>query len=312
VTNNLLRDIAGDGFPADYLRARVRGRRAALVSDWRSAGARSLPTGTSDESIWERLLQELEWLHWQMNRRLRDCFGPVFMLFELKTLVLCLRNKAVQGGAEIERLLRHSLLAEPLQGAIRQEPDVRATVAAVGTAFAGTVGAAPSLESAYADGGLKGFESRLTRGYLEHLDRARLHPVIGGFFASFIDLRNLMTLYKHLRWGIDDAAAFVPGGTIEASRLRLASTGKDSVCLDVLVKSIAGRAAPPLAASEGALETVLLGSMTQSLRKIGRDSEDVGLILDYVWRVYVQARNQAVLLHAGDLDAATLERELIA
>ena len=52
--------------------------------------------------------------------------------------------------------------------------------------------------------------------------------------------------------------------------------------------------------------------MTHQLRKTGGDSEGVGLILDYVWRVYVHARNGALLLHAGSLGANALERELIA
>ena len=146
-------------------------------------------------------------------------------------------------------------------------------------------------------------------------DSAELFPCLGaihGFFVSLIDLRNVVTLYKHLRWGVDDAAAFIPGGTIEPIRLQQASANKDAAYLDALVRRIAGRAAPPLAASESALETVLLTSLTHQLRKTGGDSEGVGLILEYIWRVYVHARNGALLLHAGSLGANALERELIA
>ena len=97
-------------------------------------------------------------------------------------------------------------------------------------------------------------------GHLEHVAAERLHPAIARFFVSLIDLRNVMTLYKHLRWGVDDAAAFIPAARSSRSRLRQASAEKDSACLDALVRSLAGRAAPPLAASEGALETILLGA----------------------------------------------------
>jgi hypothetical protein len=307
-----LRNVATDGFPTDYLLARVRGRRAALASEWQGLRSRGLLPGESDEGIWEALLQEFEWLHGQMNRGLRARLEPVFVLFELKTVVLCLRNKEVLRSVEIDRLLQHSLLADRLQDALRQEPDVRSAIAAIAEAFVTTPGGGRVLESIYADGGVKGVETWLMHGYLERVAGERLHPAIHGFFVSLIDLRNVVTLYKHLRWGVDDPAAFIPGGTIEPTRLRQASANKDSAYLDALVRGIAGRAAPPMAASEGALETVLLASMTRELRKTGGAGEDVGLILDYIWRVYVHARNRALLLHAGGLGADALERELIA
>ena len=307
-----MREIATDGFPTDYLLARVRGRRAALASEWQRLRSRGPLPGESDEGIWEALLKELEWLHAQMNPGLRVCFEPVFVLFEIKTVILCLRNKEALRSDEIDRLLQHSLLADRLQAALRQETDVRTAVAAISAEFVTMPGGARVLESVYVDGGLKGVETCLMHSHLEHAAAERLHPAIHGFFVSLIDLRNVITLYKQLRWGVDDAGAFIPGGTIEPTRLQQASANKESAYLDALVRRIAGRAAPPLAASEGALETVLLASMARQLRTTGGGSDGVGLILDYVWRIYVHARNRALLLHAGSLGASALERELIA
>ena len=307
-----MREIAADGFPADYLLARVRGRRAALVSDWSNLAAGGLPAGTSDESIWRALLTEFEWLYRQMNRSLRKRFAPVFVLFELKTIVLCVRNKAVQRTAEIERLLERSLLSDGLQQALRETSDVRSAVVAVTEILAVVAGDLRALKTGYAEEGLKGFENGLMRGYLAHAAATRMHPAIRTFFAAFIDLRNLMILYKHLRWEIEDEAEYIPGGTVEPSRFEQAAARKEFAGLEALAKVVTGSKHVPAAASEGALETVLLRRMTQQLQKAGRESEDVGLILDYVWRSYVQARNLAVLHHAGDLAPETLERELIA
>jgi vacuolar-type H+-ATPase subunit C/Vma6 len=247
-----------------------------------------------------------------MDRSLRKCFAPVFVLFELKTIVLCVRNKQVQRTAEIERLLERSLLADPLRQALRASPDVRSTVSAVAELLACAADELRALETAYAEEGLKGFENGLMRGYLAHAAATRMHPAIRRFFAAFTDLRNLMILYKHLRWEIEGEAVFIPGGTLDSSRFAQAADRKEFAGLETLAKEVTGVKYAPAAATEGALETVLLGRMTQQLRKAGRESGDVGLILDYVWRSYVQARNLAVLHHAGHLGPETLERELIA
>ena len=284
-----------------------------LIADWRALLAGGTAPGASDEGIWAAMLREFDWLHRQMDRTLRARFAPVFALFELKTIVLCLRNRAIRRTAEVNRLLARSLLAEPVQQALRRDAETGAAVGAVIGALAGWSESFRELEAAYAEEGLKGFENMLTRIYLQQVVEERLAPIIRQFFVVFIDMRNAMILYKHLRWGVGDISPFIAGGTIEPARLQQTLARKDPVGLDVLVKEATGLRAIPVAASEGALETVLLRSITRKLHDIGRASagETVGPILDYVWRLYVQARNLAVLLHARDVDSAALERELI-
>ena len=308
----LLRDIPSDGYPTDYVVARVRARRTALTPDWRAAGARRPSLAASDEALWDRLLQEFEWLYLQLDRRMRARLAPVLALFELKTIVLCLRNAAAGRHDEVERLLGHSLLARPIQDALRAGAEARAAIAAVAAAASPVLGEPASLEDAYAQGGLKDVEVRLVRRYLAHAVAMRLEPPVRAFFTAFIDLRNLMAVYKRLRWEIEDEPSFIPGGSVGPARLHDACAPGGSGGFDALVREVVGHAAPPLAASETALETVLLGDLTSRLREAGEAAGDVGLLLDYAWRLYVEARNRAVLLHAGGIDAATLERELIA
>ncbi|MGB5105019.1 MAG: V-type ATPase subunit [Steroidobacteraceae bacterium] len=281
------------------------------MSDWRAVLEGSPARGASDEGIWGALLGEFEWLYRQMNRALRERFAPVFVLFELKTIVLCVRNKAARRSAEIERLLEPSLLSDSLRQALSRPPDVGATVAAATQLLAARAGELASLEAAYAEDGLRGFEDGLMRGYLTHVAAGRMHPVIRAFFASFIDLRNVMILYKHLRWEIEGAAQFIPGGSLEASRLEQVAARGQLAGLDEFAQVVTGTTALPAAASEGALESVLLGSMTAQVREAGRWGGEVEVILDYLWRSYVQARNLALLKHAGDLGADALRRELI-
>jgi hypothetical protein len=310
--SELLRDIASDGYPADYLLARVRARRAVLTAEWSAIRARGLPPGVTDDVIWERFLRELGWLRSQANRRLRASVDPMLGLFELKTVVLCLRNKAVQRSAEIARLLAASQVADGLRVALSQETEVPAAVTSIAVALEPADGAAGSLRRSYAEAGLKGFETRLTRNYLLSISNARLHPPVRAFFAAFVDLRNLMTLYKQLRWEIADAEAFLPGGTIDVPRLQRIGAAKDTAGLDLLVREIAGRAAPPLSTAEGSLETILLGSLSRRIRSLSRGEDPVGTVLDYAWRVYIHARNQSLLLHAGHLNSTGLQKELVA
>lgn len=309
---DLLRDIASDGYPGDYLVARVRARQTTLTRDWRGASARRPLQAASDEAIWDGLLQELEWLYRQMDRRMRARLAPVFALFEVKTIVLCLRNGLAMRREEVERLLRHSLLADGVKDALRAGPGTAATISALAAAAAPSLGEASALEAAYAEGGLKDVETRLMRCYLSRVVARRMVPPVRAFFVAFIDLRNLMMLYKKLRWQIAEEPAYLPGGSIGADRLREAGSGDAPGGLDALLRESIGRAAPPLAAGETALESRLLGDLTRRLHAAAGEDEDLGLLLDYAWRLYVEARNRAIVLHAGGLDPATLARELIA
>jgi len=309
---NLLRDLESPGFPNDYVIARIKGRRASLLANWKAARAHGLTPGTSDERIWEALLNELEWLYGQMNRRLRECFASVFVLLELKTIVLCLRNKEAGRVAGIDTLLTHTLLADSLRQVLRDQPDVRSTVTTLIETAAGALPGLREAATAYTDHGLRGYEDSLMRGYLAHTVTTQLHPLIQRFLLAFVDLRNVMILYKQLRWGVEDAGAFIEGGMFKLSRLVNLLASKELNSWEELAKEAMAVKVVPAAASEGALETVLLTSLTGRLRQIGRDWDGVGLILDYIWRIYVHARNLAVLYHAADLGEATLERELIA
>jgi len=229
------------------------------------------------------LLAEFDWLRTQMNPGLRQCLAPVFTLFAIKTLVLCLRNKAAERHGTVGRLLRHDLFADEMRDALTAAPDVGSAVTLVATVFGTVPGDARGLGSAYAAGGLKEFEARLMRDFLAHAVVAPAHPAVHRFFVAFIDQRNVMTLYKQLRWGFRDASAFVAGGTLETSRLVDGAGRGDNACLDACVREVAGDSAPA-----------------------------VELVLDYVWEVYVHARNSALRLHAGNVDEVVLEQELIA
>lgn len=283
-----------------------------LVDDWHPRIVTGPPAGSSEEKSWSDLLREFAWIHRQMEHSLRATFAPVFLLFELKTLVLGLRNKAVENAAAVEALLGQSLLSAEVKEVLRAPGNARSTIADLASELAVAGEGFGHLAAVYAKSGLRGFENGLLRAFLEAAAGQRRHRVIDEFFVAFADLRNVIILYKHLRWEMDEPAPFVTGGRVEGVRLARILAQHSASDFDRLVKDVTGLPAAAEAEDEAALETVLLRAMTQQLRRTGRESEDIGVILDYLWRVYVQARNLAVLHHGADVAVERLERELIA
>ena len=291
---------------------RLRGRRAALAAAWSAVRARGLPPGVSDERIWQALLAEFEWLYGQMDRALRRRVEPVFMLFELKTIVLCVRNKAAHRATEIDGLIGQSLLGAPLRQALQGERGVPATIAAVTAVIGAVAPLAREAADGYASGGLRGFEDGLMRGYLAHVATAPLDAAVRRFFEAFTDLRNVMILYKQMRWGIADPAAFIRGGTLDPVVFERALASKRPAVVAEVASRATGLKSLPPAATEGSIETVLLSTLARRLHLAARAGGTVEVVIDYLWRKYVEARNSAVLLHGRGAGASELERELIA
>jgi vacuolar-type H+-ATPase subunit C/Vma6 len=187
---------------------------------------------------------------------------------------------------------------------------MRSTIASITEAMSDAP-AFRDLVTVYADGNLQAFENGLMRAYLESAVAGCREPVMRSFFVLFIDLRNLMLVYKRLRWNVGDGGAFTAGGNFSPSDLESLVARRDSAALDDLIRDATNLRVRSVAESEGALETVLLGSMTRQLLRGSHTGDGIGLIVIYMWRLYVQARNLAVLHHAASLDARTLERELV-
>ena len=297
-----------DGYPTEYLVARVRGRRAALARAQRS---QAIGAATSDEEIWSDLTREFDWLHRQMSAHLRDTLAPLFGLFELKTMVLAIRNTAIDRRLTVRRVLQHSLLADHARRALHDAPDGAAAVAALVAALTAVTPAFGTLATTYADAQLRGFEDALVRVYLQEVAAARLHPAVRAFVASFIDARNIVLLYKALRWDVGRTDQFIAGGTLDVSVFTEARARQDAAAVDALSARVARRTPRSLAPSEPALETALLNGLTALLNSRRRDVDDVDVMVAYIWRVYVNARNRSLLHHARDVDEGVLGREVL-
>lgn len=299
----LLEPREGHGHPADYLYARVAGRRSALVKAWSPPPA-ALP-GTADPR--DDCRAELAWLWETLNDQLRSCFAPVFEYLELRSWLLCLRWRGAGEAERVAALLAGSLLARPIRAALRRETELDQAVAASARLLAEFDPIFAGLLPLYAQQGPGAFEQAVVERYLQRLEKVALHPVIGDFFAYLIDARNLIALTKHLRWKVRRPPPLLAGGTLSLTRLEtLWRSGQSAPLLELAGKLTGGKV------TGAELESALLAGLGRRLRRQGREPLQPGVLLDYLWRCRIEARNLELLRRAAGVPEELLARELIA
>ena len=253
--------------------------------------------------------QEFRWVYLQMNRGVRSCFAPIFLWFELRTILVCLRLCRGGGREQAAALLDASLLAQPVQRVLRgiEEPFAGADpLSELLEADAATVRALGIL---YREGKGREYEERLVALYLERVTRLALPPVLGDFFRWLVDLENLLALAKQMRWRLEEPRALIGGGTIAIKRLEQVLKAGSAAGLAGLLPSRPGLGELPELPQN--LEHFLLCRLTGKLRKLGRDPLGIGCLLAYLWECHIEARNAGLVHHAQVPGNETLDAELI-
>lgn len=309
----LLRDMENRGYPRDYLLARIRARRSTLIVDWGAALATAEPLAAvavpgSDEAVWTSLQRELAWIYAQMEQRTRTAFAPLFLYLELRTIILSLRRRAAGDEGEMAELFRFSLLSARVRGILQGNNAVPAIVAGLAKLFGRIAETGTGFTKVYRDGGVAAFEERLANFYLEQTAHTRLHPVLAEFFSRLIDVKNLVIVAKHRRWRIVAPPSFIGGGKLRASHLLDAARAPGTTDAARLLRRITGTEVDPTA---GNVESLLLSAISRMTRRAGRETEGTGLILDYLWRCSMQARNLSLLVHGPEIDRELLGGELV-
>lgn len=313
----LLREMENRGYPRDYLLTRIRARRGFLIVDWGAPLAAAEPIAAVDlevsapdaeEAIWTSLQRELAWVYAQMEQRTRTIFAPLFLYLELRTIVLCLRRRSAGDEGEMAGLFRFSLLSAKVMGVLQRNNDIPAIVAGLARLFGRMGETGTGFINAYRQGGVAAFEERLATFYLEQTAHARLHPVLAEFFSRLIDIKNLIILAKHRRWRIAAPPSFICGGTLRPAHLQDAARAPEMGEFSRLLRRITGAAVDPAA---GNIETLLLATISRMAHRTSWETEGLGLILDYLWRCSMQARNLSLLAHGPEIDREILGEELV-
>lgn len=318
----LLQKIENRGYPTDYLLSRIRGRRANMIADWRpflvtpdpieylsTTYYKDLITSPGAEAVWSRLLKEHKWVYLQMNSSLQDIFRPYFQYSEIRTILFALRYKEGREDRKIDDLLGFSLLSEEFKDILRDSEDVTSAILGVESIFSSVSDRFEGIKEISLKEGLKEVEQRLTGIYLEYMIDSGIHPVIREYFAHIIDLRNIIALYKHLWWEIKTSPHFINGGSIDPGRLGEIIKGKDIFRINSIIRKLTGLMIESPDATN--VENSLLKWVRKYLVRTGRGPSGIGLILDYLWRCYIEARNLGVILNGRDIDREIISGELI-
>src|SRR5512135_886646 len=190
----LLQKPVDAGYPAEYLLSRIRGRRSALIRDWKRLiydaslfEASSLPKmgglkAKSPDGVWASLVKEYRWVYGQMNMQLRRTFGPFFLYSELRTLIICLRRLPDRKAGVLDEVLNRSLLSDEMKHVLFLSTDLQTAVAGIERMFASLGKKAPGLAAALEEDGLRGVEQRLVEWYLAETVAAGLDPLLKLFF----------------------------------------------------------------------------------------------------------------------------------
>jgi len=302
----LLSRQAFAGYPDEYLLARLRGRRAKLGSEHHSPAA---VAGMTDADAWDRLRSEYRWVYRQMNAGLRLIFAPLFLWFELRTIILCLRFRRRGERLQAAGLLPASLLAKRVQQTLETEGEPATVINDLASILATVAEPYRDLGELYRQRGGRELEQRFVTLYLERMTVLPLHPLLQEFFRALVDMRNLVTLAKQIRWQVNEPQAFIRGGEITPARLGKALTEGTATGLNALLAALPDMSVLP--PDQLNPEQQLYGWLTRKVRRLGRDPLGIGLILDYLWGCFVEAHDLSLTIHGQELESDTLRAELI-
>lgn len=318
-----LQEFVDTGHPTDYVLSRIKGRRTHLISDWahllysphplddlRATPYRDFLDESSPEGIWRWLTEEFQWVYRTVNREVQSVFSPFFLYYEIeRTLLPGFRYRVRMDTAEgFERMLSTSLLSKKMKKALKKETPAD-ILSGIEEQFHLLSDTFSGLKQWFFTNGLMTFEQRFMAVYLEYTVQSDLHPVLERFFRYIIDVRNSITLYKHLRWGIATSPLFVSGGRLSEKKLNAVFHKQDISGLDICIVKLTGLKTEDI--DLAVIEVLLLSRLLKDIQRSGRDPLGLEQILDYLWRCYIQALNLGIILFGREIEKEMVARELI-
>lgn len=285
---DLLRQPRTEGYPADFLLARIRGKRQYLAEVTGSV------TRTSVADSWEELQADYRWVFESMRPATRKVFAPCFLFYEMRSVQMLLRVFVGNDRLQLERLCQNSLLSQKMLKQVRQCETIEALLAVLDCWLGVLLPPEVRLVEIYADNGIRAVEEMLTDGFLRQVASGRQKLEISVFFTEQLDLRNLLTAARYLRWELGEVPLLAGGGVISCQLVAAGARGDVKRLQQVISQYVDDISDTAL------LESVWLTSYSRRLKVAGRDPLGASLILDYLWRRYQAFRMSGLNFWSGE------------
>lgn len=268
---------------ADYLYARIGCREQGLL-----AGRGGAPQQRNPQ---RHLRKEYRWVYFHLERRLRRQLRPVFEYSELRLLVLGVRYLAAGELKAFGELLRQSLLPPRLQRKLLAAPQAVAAVAVLERLLADDCPVFRGVTECYLRQGPGGVEQQLLGGYLQQAMAVSRPAPVRELLVYLLDMRNLLALYKHLRWQLPQAPPLLSGGELSVTVIERCWQQQD---LAALLRLARKRAGLNVEAELADIEDLLEEGVAKRLRQQAREPLQIGVLLDYLWLCRRIARNSVL------------------
>ena len=320
---NLLKKLDACEYPADFLVARLHGKKGGLFRNWEFLVASSNPVESLQDSpfypylrkyaaagIWRFLRNEHLWVYKKMNRQLRTIFSPYFAYHEISTLVKCVRHR--HGKCEdkiVVQQLHNSLLHSDIQKVLVFSMNFTEMLGALESCLSLKSSIFCGLHEQYEKNGFHTLEPFLREKFLTFILLENRSPRLKTFLQYMVDFHNCISLAKNIHWQIEQEPVFINGGTLEPEKFKRTYLRKD---LGAVLKSFP-IACPEVYVSSGAeLETKLLSLITKELRRWSYGRTVAGDILFYLWEQFRYTRNISMVFHTIQLDDEQVSKSIIA
>ena len=320
---NLLKTLAQCEYPAEFLVARLLGKKSALFRNWdfliasqdRDQNLLNTPFSPylkkyGNPGIWNFLHNEHFWVYSRMNPYLRRTFYPYFLYHELNTLVVCLRY--LERRAETESVLkemRHSLLHNDIQNILTSGLDFTGMLQRLELRLRGKSDLFAGLSEKYDKKGITGLEIYMRDCFFTFILSREQQPMLKTFFQLLVDFHNCLSHAKTIRWQSETEPELIPGGTIPDDRFKRAYFHNE---MGPVLKFLHLEDTGGTAADIQKLEISLLIFITRKLRNLSFQRTVAGDILFYLWEQFRYTRNISMVLNTALLDDATVREKIVA